>query len=161
MQSESARMSSRAEARFRIQDPNSRPRATKVIALDAASEAIVGRLAARAPSYWQSATFLTAAAFPAAARDFSGQPKDLTKEAASADLVVMVASPGGEAHAASTIGEACSAKRVMTTGLVVGANPASEDAVSRTLSQLRPWSLMLVIADPDNYIDDMLTALRG
>ena len=154
-------MSSRAEARFRIQDPNSRPRAIKVIALDAASEAVVGRLAARPPSYWTSATFLTAAAFPAAARDFSGQPKDLTKEAAAADLVVMVASPGGEAHAASTIGEACSAKRVMTTGLVVGANPASEEAVSRTLSQLRPWSLMLVIADPDNYIDDMLTALRG
>ena len=164
MQSESARMSSRAEARFRIQDPNSRPRATKAIALDAASEAIVGRLAARAPSYWQSATFLTAAAFPAAARDFSGQPKELTKEAATADLVVMVASPGGEAHAASTIGEACSAKRVMTTGLVVGANPASapsEDAVSRTLAQLRPWSLMLVIADPDDYIDGMLTALRA
>ena len=154
-------MSSRAEARFRIQDPNSRPRAIKVIALDAASEAVVGRLAARPPSYWTSATFLTAAAFPVAARDFSGQPKDLTKEAAAADLVVMVASPGGEAHAASTIGEACSAKRVMTTGLVVGANPASEEAVSRTLSQLRPWSLMLVIADPDNYIDDMLTALRG
>ena len=109
MQSESARMSSRAEARFRIQDPNSRPRAIKVIALDAASEAIVGRLAARP---WQNATFLSAAAFPAAARDFSGQPKDLTKEAAAADLVVMVASPGGEAHAASTIGEACSAKRV-------------------------------------------------
>ena len=158
MQSESARMSSRAEARYRIQDPNSRPRAIKVIALDAASEAVVGRLAARP---WQNATFLSAAAFPAAARDFSGQPKDLTKEAAAADLVVMVASPGGEAHAASTIGEACSAKRVMTTGLVVGANPASEEAVSQTLSQLRPWSLMLVIADPDNYIDDMLTALRG
>ena len=73
----------------------------------------------------------------------------------------MVAAPGGEAHAASTIGEACSARRVMTTGLVVGANPASEEAVSRTLSQLRPWSLMLVIADPDNYIDDMLSALRA
>jgi len=154
-------MSSRAEARFRIQDPNSRPRAIKVIALDAASEAVVGRLAARPPSYWTSATFLTAAAFPAAARDFSGQPKDLTKEAAAADLVVIVASTGGEAHAASIIGEACSAKRVMTTGLVVGANPASEEAVSRTLSQLRPWSLMLVIADPDDYIDDMLTALRA
>ncbi len=157
-------MSSRAEARFRIQDPNSRPRTIKVIALDTASEAVVGRLAARPPSYWTSATFLTAAAFPAAARDFSGQPKDLTKEAAAADLVVMVASPGGEAHAASTIGEACSAKRVMTTGLVIGANPASpisEEAVSLTLSQLRPWSLMLVIADPDNYIDDMLTALRA
>ena len=158
MQSESARMSSRAEARFRIQDPNSRPRAIKVIALDTASETIVSRLARRS---WKSATFLSAAAFPAAARDFCGQPKDLTKEAGTADLVVMVASPGGEAHAASTIGEACSAKRVMTTALVVGANPASEEAVSRTLSQLRPWSLMLVIADPDDYIDGMLTALRA
>ena len=54
-------MSSRAETRFRIQDPNSRPRAIKVIALDAASEAVVGRLAAKP---WQNATFLTAAAFP-------------------------------------------------------------------------------------------------
>src|SRR5436309_9802977 len=158
MQSESARMSSRAEARFRLQEPNSLPRAIKVIALDAASEVVVRRLAARR---WQSATFLSAAAFPGAARDFSGQARDLTKEAGTADLVVMVASPGGEAHAASTIGEACSTKRVMTTGLVVGANPASEDAVSRTLSQLRPWCLMLVIADPDDYIDDMLTALRA
>src|SRR5437016_3776500 len=158
MRTESARMSSGAEARFRIQDPNSKPRAIKVIALDKASEAVVNRLVERP---WQNATFLSAAAFPDAARDFSGRPKDLTTEVDSADLVVMVAASGGEAHAASVIGEACSAKRVMTTGLVVGANRASEEAVSRTLSQLRPWSLMLVIADPDDYIDDMLTALRA
>ena len=158
MQSESARASSREEARFRIQDPNSRPRVIKVIALDKASEAAVRRLAAKP---WQSATFLSAAAFPRAATDFSGQSKDLTKEAGAADLVVMVASPGGEAHAASVIGEACSAKRVMTTGLLIGAGAATEDAVSRTLSQLRPWSLMLVVADPDDYIADMLTALRA
>ena len=69
--------------------------------------------------------------------------------------------PGGEAHAASVIGEACSAKRVMTTGLVVRTDAASEEAVSKTLSQLRPWSLMLVVADPDDYIDGMLTALRA
>ena len=37
MLSESARMSSAAEARFRVQAPNSMPRAIKVIALDAAS----------------------------------------------------------------------------------------------------------------------------
>jgi hypothetical protein len=155
---ESARMNSLAEARFRIQEPNSKPRAIKVIALDTVSEAIVSRLAGRP---WQSATFLSAAAFPDAARDFSGRPRDLTTEIATADLVVMVASPGGQAHAASVIGEACSARRVMTTGLVVGANPASEEAVSKTLLQLRPWSLMLVIADPDDYIDGMLTALRA
>jgi hypothetical protein len=29
------------------------------------------------------------------------------------------------------------------------------------LSQLRPWSLMLVIASAEEYIADMLTALRA
>jgi hypothetical protein len=41
MQSESARMSSAAEARFRIDAPNSKPRAVKVIALDRPSERVV------------------------------------------------------------------------------------------------------------------------
>ena len=158
MQAESARMNSSAEARFRIQDPNSKPRVIKVIALDKESKGVVSRVAGRG---WQNATFLSAASFPDAARDFSGQPKDLTNEVNTADLIVMVASPGGEAHAASVIGEACSAKRIMTTALVVGANRDSDEAVSKTLSQLRPWSLMLVVADPDDYIEGMLTALRA
>jgi hypothetical protein len=38
-------MSSAAEARFRVQTPNSTPRVSKVIALDAAGEAVVRRLA--------------------------------------------------------------------------------------------------------------------
>jgi len=52
--SESARMSSAAEAKFRIDSPNSQPRAVKVIALDAPSERIVKELAA---SPWQRASF--------------------------------------------------------------------------------------------------------
>src|SRR2546430_8195021 len=116
MQTESTRMNSRAEARFRIQDPNSRPRAIKVIALDAAGEAIVRRVAERP---WKSATFLSAAAFPGTARDFFGQPKDLTKEVNTADLVGMVASPGGGAPAGSPIGETGSAQRRVATGLAV------------------------------------------
>jgi len=151
-------MNSSAEARFRIQDPNSKPRVIRVIALDKGSEGVVSRVAGRK---WQNATFLSAAAFPDTTRDFSGTPKDLTNEVNTADLVVMVGSPGGEAHAASVIGEACSAKRIMTTALVVGANRDSDEAVSKTLSQLRPWSLMLVVADPDDYIEGMLTALRA
>ena len=47
MDSESARMSSAAEAKFRIDAPNSQPRAVKVIALDAPSERIVKELARR------------------------------------------------------------------------------------------------------------------
>ena len=45
MQSESARMTTAQEARFRIEAPNSKPRAVKVIALDAPSEGVVKKLA--------------------------------------------------------------------------------------------------------------------
>jgi hypothetical protein len=49
----------------------------------------------------------------------------------------------------------------MTTGFIVGATAASEGALSKTLAQVRPWSLMVVIANTDEYIDDMLAALRA
>ena len=47
----------------------------------------------------------------------------------------------------------------MTTTLVIGANRTSDEAVSKTLAQVRPWSLMLVVADPDEYIEGTPTAL--
>ena len=37
----------------------------------------------------------------------------------------------------------------------------SDEALSKTLAQLRPWALMLVIASAEEYIADMLTALRA
>ena len=170
MVSESARMSSAAEARFRIQAPNSRPRAIKVIALDAPSEGVVNRLMQRS---WNHATFFTAVAIAGAPpgdqrvstdgwlTDLSGHPRNLSDEVETADLVVMVATPGGNAEVASVIGQACSRTRVNTTALIAGADTASDEALSRTLKQVRPWSLMIVIADADDYIDDMLTALRA
>lgn len=163
MLSESARMNSAAEGRYRIQAPNSLPRAIKVIALDAPGEAIVRRLAEEA---WSQASFFTAAGPGAAAshgglRDLDGAPRDLAAEVASADLVVMVATAGGNAAAARAIGEACSDRRVMTTALVAHAGSSPDDALSKTLAQLRPWSLMTVVADVDDYIGDMLIALRA
>jgi hypothetical protein len=160
MLSESARMSSAAEARFRVQAPNSKPRAIKVIAVDAPAERVVRRLAAGA---WRHATFFSAAGArdDEGLRDLTGGPKDLMHEVETADLVVMVATPGGHAHAATPIGQACSLRRVDTTALLVGALSASDEAVSKTLAQVRPWSLMVVIANPDDYIDDMLAALRA
>jgi hypothetical protein len=47
MQSESARMSSAAEALYRIDAPNSKTRSIKVIALDHPSERVVKELAGR------------------------------------------------------------------------------------------------------------------
>ena len=170
MPSESARMSSAAEARFRINAPNSKPRATKVIALDQPSERVVKELA---QARWNNATFFTASAFAGAPQgserfsmqgwlsDLAGRTKDLIDEVNSADLVVMVATAGENAQAASLIGEACSLKRVTTTALVVGSAAVSDEALSKTLAQLRPYALMLVIASAEDYIADMLAALRA
>ena len=168
MQSESARAASAAEARFRIDAPNSRPRAIKVIAIDRASEGVVKRLA-QGP--WNSATFLTTqpSAPPRGERfsmqgwlgDLAGHTKNLVGEINGADHVVMVATAGENAETASVIGEACSLKRVTTTALILTAPSVSDDALSRSLAQLRPWALMLVIASAEEYIADMLAALRA
>jgi|SRR5215831_8548990 hypothetical protein len=149
-------MNSAAEARFRIQAVTSYRRAVRVIALDMPGEDVVRRLA---KGGWEHTSFLSAR--QEMLHDLAGQPRNLIDEVDTADLVVMIAAPGGRAYTASMIGEACSARRVMTTGLIVGGISAPEGDVSKTLMQLRPWSLMVVIADADDYIDHMLAALRG
>jgi hypothetical protein len=169
MQSESARASSAVEVRFRINAPNSRPRAIKIIALDRPSEDVVKRLAQQAT--WSSATFLTAlAGTPAPGERFSvsgwlgdlaGHTKDLLNEINGADQVIMIATAGEPVDAVSIIGEACSLKRVMTTALILSPPTTSDEALSRSLTQLRPWSLMVVVASAEDYIGDMLVALRA
>lgn len=151
MISESARMSSAAEARFRIDTPNSRPRAVKVIALDRRAEAVVDALA---QGEWNGAAFFRAA-------ELTDRPMRLAEEVNGADLVVMVATAGEQTPGVAAIGEACSDRRVTTTGLILGTADTSDDALSRTLSQMRPWMLMLVLASSKEYIEDMLRALRA
>jgi hypothetical protein len=171
MLSESARMSSAAEARFRVQAPNAAPRTIKVIALDEVSDAVVRRLAAAAET---QAAFFTAitpetgggdasssASQTPVVRDLAGRIANVVDEINSADLVALVAGPGGHASAAPAIGRACSQQRVMPTGFIVGAASAGESELSKTLAQLRPWSLMVVIANDDNYLEEMMSALRA
>jgi hypothetical protein len=169
MLSESARATAAGEARYRIETPNSRPRAVKIIALDPASEEVVQRLA-RLP--WSRASFLTASAFtgpkeaPSAfnmqgwLNDLAGRTKNLLEEISQADLIVMVAAAGTRAQAAAIIGEACRSHNVMTTALVLNA-AQSEAQASKTLAQLRPYASMLVAANSESYIEDMLVALRA
>jgi hypothetical protein len=168
MLSESARMASAAEARFRIDAPNSKPRSVKVIALDRASERVIKPLAAQL----SNATFLTASSFEGAPRqapfsmsgwlsDLAGRTKNLVDEVGAADLVVMVATAGEQPQAAAIIGEACAAKHVMTTALLLGSAGQDDQTLSRTLATLRPHARMLVIASNDDYIADMLVALRA
>ena len=127
MQSESARMSSAAEARFRIQSPPPTNRAVKVIDLDVASDADVMRLMNEIPH---------------------------------ADLVMMVVSAGGNTEAVSAIGTVCSDLRVMTHTVVIRDDSASETATSQTLGEVRPWSLMVVVVNRRDYVDDILRSFR-
>ena len=127
MQSESARMSSATEARFRIQTPPDTHRAVKVIDLDSANDVEIARVLA---------------------------------EIDEADLVLMLVSAGGNAEAAARIGRACSDRRVMTHTMIVRASEASDEALSRTLAQVRPWSLMVVVVNDDDYVDDILKSFR-
>jgi hypothetical protein len=168
--SESARMSSAAETRFRVDYPNSNPRVVKVVALDTPSERVVKRVAQQA---WQRATFFTSIKFEGAPRggeswsmqawlgDLAGRTKALVEEVAGADLVVMVSTAGSSAQAAAVIGEACAARKVMTMALIIGSEQQSDDALSKTLATLRPYASMIVIANGDEYIEEMLSALRA
>lgn len=151
METESARMSSAAEARFRVDLPNSRPRAVKVIALDDRSEPVVDDLARLR---WNGAAFLTAA-------DLVSNPARLREEIDTADVVVMIAMAGGDPRDVALVGEACSRRRVTTTGLIVCDEETSDEELSETLGRLRPWMLMLVVASSRDYIEDMLFALRA
>jgi len=74
--------------------------------------------------------------------------------------VLMLVSAGGNADAAATIGAACSARRVMTHTVVVRAAAATDEAIANTLAQVRPWSLMVVVVNDDDYVDDILRSFR-
>jgi hypothetical protein len=170
METESARMSSAAEARFRVDYPNSKPRLVKVVALDAASERVVKRAAERP---WQGASFFTSLTFDGTPRggegwsikawlsDLAGRTKALVEEVQSADLVVMVSSAGTSAQAAAVIGEACAVRKIMTMALIIGSEQRSDEELSKTLANLRPHASMIVVASGDEYIEEMLAALRA
>jgi hypothetical protein len=84
----------------------------------------------------------------------------LVDEAPGADLVMMVTAAGSDAHAAAIVGEACSRAQVMTMTLVVRTAATTEEALSKTLAQVRPWSLMVVVASDEEYVDDILRSFR-
>ncbi|MBI4887688.1 MAG: hypothetical protein HY824_11395 [Acidobacteria bacterium] len=143
-------MSSAAEARFRVPTPAAVARVVTVIALDPSCDAIVARLA---EGSWRGVTF-----FPAsAATDRGGR---LIDDIAEGDLAVMVAAAGSDAAAAARIGRACSDRRVHTATFVVRTASATDEQVSKTLAQVRPWSLMVVIVSDDHYVEDILRSFR-
>jgi hypothetical protein len=48
----------------------------------------------------------------------------------------------------------------MTHTVIVRAASATDEALSKTLAQVRPWSLMVVVVNDDDYVDDILSSFR-
>ena len=84
----------------------------------------------------------------------------LMNEIPGADLVMMVVSAGGNTTAVSAIGSVCSDLRVMTHTVVIRGDSASEAAASQTLGAVRPWSLMVIVVNRRDYVDDILRSFR-
>jgi len=126
--SESARVTTAAEARFRVDYPNSSPRATRVIALDDTS---LAALTALKDHPWNGARFLryvesrpVTESLPqlpidALLVDVDGKPAKLSDEVAAADVIVMVTAAGSASEAAEIIGNACFVRGKRATGLVL------------------------------------------
>jgi hypothetical protein len=162
MLSESSRMSSADEARFRVQASPSTSRALNVIALDPACDGLVARLRTHP---WNGVAFFPASALRDAvqtetAATAGGHVGSPLEDMAAADFVVMIARSGGNAQGASVIGEICSLQRVTTTTLVVHAAPSTDEALSKTLAQVRPWSLMVVVVSDESYVESILRSFR-
>src|SRR5262245_21468796 len=149
--SESAIMASAEQARFRINRPSSRPRATCVIALDDRS---VAALAALKDRPWNGALFLryagarrASAQLPslridAILQNEAGDKLNLMKALAGVDSVIMLTASDTAAEAAEMIGNACAARGIAATGLVL-APAAGGDALSRIVAAMRPHTTML------------------
>jgi hypothetical protein len=165
MLSSSARATTAAESRFRINAPNSRPRAVKVIALDAPSERVLHKLA---QGNWQNATFLRAPGERVPSQpvggwlaSLAGETTNLLEEIAAADIVVTLSNAGENSEMAGVVAEACRAKNKMLTALILDAQGGSEANLLKTLVPLRPYASMLVVAHGEDYVETMLIALRA
>lgn len=157
-----------AEARFRIDRPNSRARASRVVALDEAAAGVMEHVAAEV---WSGAHFLRwvdrrpapgieGLAVDADLDTAEGGRTRLSDELDGADVVVMIASSGAAAPAAALIGNACFVRAIMTAGLIVTAERSDHD-VDRAIQALRPYAAVLVVASGEDYVPAMLHALRA
>ena len=169
--SESARVTTAEEAAYRVQYPNSRPRLIKVIALDDEAGRLVTELSAKT---WNRAVFFSSLSFPPADSgvgekgrmvawlgDVAGHARDLVAEIDTADIVVVIASPGTDAQAATVIGEACKIRHKSMIGLILQTTAVSDEGLSRTLLGMRPLATMLVVASGSDYVEEMLHAMRA
>jgi hypothetical protein len=159
--SESARVTTAHEARFRAPYPNSRPRTASLIALDAGSAKLVAHAVEAAPERRRIVTLPEPVSGTDWMASLQAHTQALLDDADRSDMLVMVAQAGHNAEAASLLGEACRLRGVPVTALVIAGTETGTDLVAKTLSRLRPFATMIVVANGPDYVEDMLMALRA
>jgi hypothetical protein len=150
-----------AEARYRINRPDTARRDARVIAVDDQAAALVR--AAAAQRSWRGGHFLVfdrvaadGGLADAVLRTADGAVTLLSEELFGADLVVMVATTAARPEAVSVIGDACAERFIMPAGLVVG----DEDLVGPVVAALRPNAMVLGVFGDAADVPEILTALR-
>lgn len=136
----------------------------RVIALDDSAAAIAARVARE---HVGRARFLAvevpiappgdSGSESVALRRLDGSRTMLLDELADADVVVMVATTGGDGTVATIIGAACTVRAVMTAGLIVGDSVVADAAVTA----LRPHARVLMVTSDEQDVAEVLTALRA
>lgn len=168
MLSSCARAATAAEARFRIDYPNSLQRSVRIFALDgAAAEAMY----AITEDPWNGAHFLSLAATGPIDADRTsagdlplshpdGSTADFGQEILGADIVVLLASRSTVEGAAEVIARECFERNIMCAGLALGGN-ADRRELDQVVNAMRPFTRVLVVAEDEDFIPAMLTALRA
>ena len=162
-----ARAATAAEARFRVQYPNSLTRASRIFALDAAA---AEAMYAVTEEPWNGARFLTVCNggvlpdvtdvndLPLSAPN--GTKAILSEELDGADVVVLLASSVADSGAAEVIAREAHRRRIMVVGLALGGG-AGQAGLDKTVAALRPFASVLVVASDSEFIPAMLSALRA
>lgn len=162
-----ARASTREEARFRVDYPNSAARSTRIFALDKQAADAMFQITEQP---WQGARFLTVAngdvdpegtpADALALADSEGAKASLIQELDGADVVVLISGTGEHAGAAEVITREAYRRKIMTAGLALS-DPGTGRTADAVVNILRPFASVLVVAQDHEFIPAMLSALRA
>jgi hypothetical protein len=150
-----------AEARFRINGAPQTPRASRVVALDAGAAAVMRELS---DEPWRGARFLSYSVDGQAAPDgaltdivldASDGPVRLSDELIDADFMMMIATAGDGATAATAIGNACALRGIMTAGVIL----RRDHDVDAAVTALRPHARVLLVTDDKRDIAEIMSAV--
>jgi len=154
MLSETARATTVAESRYRVQTPNAMPRRILVVALDPATAALGQHLA---EERWRNIRF--------ANFEVADPQKNLTftrlgaDEDSASDVIVMVGTVGRDLRQANRIAERCARLGTQVSGVLIAPKRAKPAAVKESLLALRPMSRTLALIRDGEFLRDILQAL--